>query len=70
MKVNSDLKMHLESCNDWEYRKSVNFTPESENVQIEDLSMTKCYQTYKVGPIPKYGHVSDNLLANFGQMVK
>ena len=71
MKGNSDLKTHEENCNDWEYRKLVNFIPEHENVWIEDLSMTKCYQTYKVEiPYQGYGHVSDNLLAIFGQKVK
>ena len=70
MKVNSGLMTLLESCNVWEYRKSMSFTPKCESVLIEDLSMTKCYQTYKAKPIPKFGHVSDNLLAIFGQKIK
>ena len=70
MKVNSGLKTLLEMCNDWEYRKLVSFIPEHESVWIEDLSMTTCYQTYKVEPIPKCELVSDNLFAIFGQKVK
>ena len=60
----------LESCNDWEYRKLLSFNSKCESVQIEDLSMTMCYWTYKVEPIPRCGHVIDNLFVNFGQKVK
>ena len=50
--------------------KLVSFILKCESVQIEDLPMTMCNQTYKVETIPICGHVSDNLFAILGQKVE
>ena len=67
MKVNSVLKTHLQNCHNLKHTKLVNFIPDHKNVWMQDLSMTKCYQTYYVEPIPTYWHVSDNYLQSLAE---
>ena len=55
MKVNIDLKMHLESCYDWEYRKLLNFIPECGNVWIENYPRPSTIEHIKLNPYQNMG---------------